>query len=655
MPQPRNPGRTLGPGHLMVEENRGLLPNLSEGQVNTPAPDLVSPHIPVPVPTYSLDVRLASVEQVLTALARDQRIDFELHPGVEGFVTLSVFNRPLPELIESLCDQANLRCEFDGKRLTAMPDTPFLRTYHIDYVNLTRDVNSSIATSTQIATTSSSAVDAKGSSSAGGGNASLTQIGAKATNHFWETLENNIRTILKEHERITRKQRCEATQPRKPGSDASCGGTEESAFVVSNRETGILVVLASASQHRKVAEFIDLVQGAAQRQVMVEATIVEVTLADGYRQGIDWNRLGIPAISMNPRGTNDNGGLQPSVSYLSDKLDVRLDWLETFGTVKVLSSPKLSVLNNQTAILKVVEEVVYFLVDASVTEYATNDRERTSATTKPQSVSVGLVMSVTPQIGRDGTIILAVRPTISSISGYKDDPNPSLGSIPNRVPQIRTREMESVLRLTDGETAVLGGLMEDKLDTDMGRIPLIGAIPLLGELFTRRQNNTQRTELVIFLRPRLIRRRRLRAGTNDATGYVLPAAGCAMNEPNHRCYSPSFYYQKHSETRQPREIGSEFARQVEDATGMERGWMDHDHSAEAGQHVEIPARPEATLRKHLGGLREIIKEVLPSARDGVGSMMLNYIKQHGDEEAEGLASIIESATTKKGGARLVVT
>ena len=475
MPQPRNAVRTPGSGHLLAEKNRSH-PNT---QASTPEPDPIPLLPPAPTPTYSLDVRLAPVEQVLTALARDQRIDFELHPGVKGFVSLSVFDRPLPELIESLCAQANLRCEFDGKRLSAMPDTPFLHAYRIDYVNLARDMNSAIATSTQIAT-SSSAIDAK--SSTGSGNASLTQIATKATNHFWETLENNISTLLKEH-----------------GDD-----TGTTAFVVSNRETGVLMVLASASQHRKVAEFINLVQGTAKRQVMVEATIVEVTLADGYRQGIDWNRLGIPAISLNPRGSNDNSGMLPSVSYLSDKLDIRLDWLETFGTVKVLSSPKLSVLNNQTAILKVVEEVVYFLVDASVTEYKDSDREKITATTTPQSVSVGLVMSVTPQIGRDGAIILAVRPTISSISGFKDDPNPSLGSIPNRVPQIRTREMESVLRLADGEIAVLGGLMEDKLDTDTGRIPLIGAIPLLGELFTRRENSTRRTELVIFLRPRLI-------------------------------------------------------------------------------------------------------------------------------------------------------
>ncbi|MDR2925692.1 MAG: general secretion pathway protein GspD [Azoarcus sp.] len=485
MPQPRDAGRMPSHGHLMAESNRNQASEISAEKASAAVP--VTPPAPAPTPTYSLDVHLAPVRQVLAALARDQRIDLELHPAVEGSISLSVFDRPLPELIESLCRQAELRCEFNGKRLIALPDTPFLHAYRIDYVNLARDMNSAIATSTQIATTSS-AVDAHAQAASSGGNASLTQIATKAANHFWETLENNIRALLME----------EGQKPQ--GSN-----TERPASVISNRETGILMVLASARQHRKVAGFIELVQSAAQRQVMVEATIAEVTLADGYRQGIDWNRLGAPLVSMTPRGANDTASMLPSVSYLSNSLDIRLDWLETFGTVKVLSSPKLSVLNNQTAILKVVEEVVYFLVDASVTEYTSTDREKVTATTRPQSVSVGLVMAITPQIGRDGSIILGVRPTISSISGFKDDPNPSLGNIPNRVPQIRTREMESVLRLADGETAVLGGLMEDKLDADTGRIPLFGAIPLLGEFFTRRENSVRRTELVIFLRPRLIR------------------------------------------------------------------------------------------------------------------------------------------------------
>ncbi|MDR2093775.1 MAG: general secretion pathway protein GspD [Azoarcus sp.] len=475
--------------------------------VERPPPQAAA-HPPKPEPVYSLDVHLIPAEQLLAAIARDQRLDFDLHPGVDGLVSLSAFDRPLSELIGRICEQAGLHCTFDGRRLAAMPDTPFLRAYRVDYVNLSRDMNGAVATSTQIAT-SASAIE--GARDSGSGNTSLTRIETKTANHFWESLETSIRNLLKEHEHHVRKPRCEALRQRTPSardaaSPACDDNGNEPAFVVSHRETGVLMVLANARQHRQVAEFIDLVQGAARQQVMVEATIVEVTLADGYRQGIDWSRFGALSAEVRPLGTNDASAMTPSVAYLTDRFSVRLDWLETFGTVKVLSSPRLSVLNNQTAILKVVEEVVYFLVDSSTTEYTNADaREKMTATTRPQSVSVGLVMAITPQIGRSGEIILSVRPTISSISGFKDDPNPTLQDIPNRVPQIRTREIESVLRLADGEIAVLGGLMEDKIDYDTGRIPVIGALPLLGELFARRENNVRRTELAIFLRPRLIR------------------------------------------------------------------------------------------------------------------------------------------------------
>ncbi|MDR1423033.1 MAG: general secretion pathway protein GspD [Azoarcus sp.] len=471
-----------------------------------PAPDIAP--LPLPVATYSVDVRRTPAGQLLAAIARDHGLDFEPQGDIDAPVSLNVHEKPLPELIERICEQAALRCRFDGQRLAAQLDTPFLRAYRVDYVNLSRDMSGAVATSTQIATSASAVGDAP---QMGGGNTSLTRIETKAANHFWEALEASIRTLL-DHD--APKPRCD-TPP--------CAGNASAGFVVSHRETGILMVQASARQHHEVAEFIELVQGAARQQVMVEATIVEVTLGDDYRQGIDWKRLGSRATSVHPLGANGNSALQPTVSYLSDRLDIGLDWLETFGTLKVLSSPRLSVLNNQTAVLKVVEEIVYFLVDASTTEYASSEREKITATTKPQSVSVGLVMALTPQIGRDGAITLGVRPTISSISGYKDDPNPSLGAIPNRVPQIRTREIESVLRLSDGEIAVLGGLMEDKIDYDTGRIPLLGALPVLGELFTRRENSVRRTELVIFLRPRLIRHPGI-AGDYAAERAALPQA-----------------------------------------------------------------------------------------------------------------------------------
>jgi general secretion pathway protein D len=242
--------------------------------------------------------------------------------------------------------------------------------------------------------------------------------------------------------------------------------------------------------------------------VLIEATIVEVSLNDGYQQGIDWSRLRTDGTGFTVRrpsiGSTTGTQVQPFVlSYLSRSsplsIGITVELLEAFGTVKVLSSPRLSVINNQTALLKVVDSIVYFNV-TSDTNQAANSTTLTTFTTTPQSVSVGLVMAVTPQISDNDAVILNVRPTISSVTGFKNDPNPLL-TIPNQVPEIRTREIESVLRVASGDIAVLGGLMEERTDFKTGRLPLLGLIPGLGEVVTSRSNSVQKTELVIFLRP----------------------------------------------------------------------------------------------------------------------------------------------------------
>lgn len=502
------PGAPSPRGHLTTAADASTLPSTPAVPAQAPDPEQAAPApqpsgpqarpappthpAPAePAETYSLSVHKIPVEQLLFAIGRDAGLDLDLHPGLEGSITLNAIEQTLPQLLARIARQGSVRFELNGRHLVARPDTPFLRTYTLDYVNLSRSMRGTVATSTQIAT-SGSAMEGRPSTA---GNASVTQIETRANNDFWETVEANVRAILDDRRSV----------PGRCAGQAGDSCADASADVMINRESGVLMVRANARQHAYLRAFLDHIQQAARRQVMIEATIVEVTLADGYRQGIDWTRLGLPGWSVRPRGSGDAGAaVAPTLSYVSGNVDLRLELLETFGTVKVLSSPRLSVLNNQTAMLKVVEEVVYFLVEASTTEYDDRDREKTTASTTPQSVSVGMVMSVTPQISAAGEITLNVRPTISGISGFRDDPNPSLGSIPNRVPQIRTREIESVLRLRSGEIAVLGGLMEDKLDHDTGRIPFIGELPLFGEAFTRRDNNVRRTELLIFLRPLLI-------------------------------------------------------------------------------------------------------------------------------------------------------
>ena len=190
--------------------------------------------------------------------------------------------------------------------------------------------------------------------------------------------------------------------------------------------------------------------------------------------------------------------------------------LEQFGNTRVLSSPKLMALNNQTALLKVVDNVVFFHIEAQ-----TNTNQTTSTTTfttTANTVAVGLVMSVLPQVTDSGTVNLTVRPTISRISSTVQDPNPSLRAvtnpttgavispaIPNLIPQIQVREMESVLQAGSGQTIILGGLMQDNVRRDRDAVPGLGrpGSPV-GDIFSFRDEAVSKSELVIFLKPTVI-------------------------------------------------------------------------------------------------------------------------------------------------------
>jgi MSHA type pilus biogenesis protein MshL len=507
---------------------------------------LAKPKPAAKVETYSVVVNNIPAQDLLFALARDAKINVDVHPGISGNVTLNAIDQTLQQLLTRIAKQIDMRWELDGANLVVMPDSPFLRTYKVDYVNVSRDVASTIASNNRVSSGAGTGTSAASVS----GNISTTKIDNVVKNRFWETLERNIKDILHETDKIlpegssetiiertdqqattgtgmtqsgtgrsnsTNAQQGIANSPN-PATLQQAGTTvvkrttfREAASVIVNPESGVLTVRATSRQHEKIQEYLSSVLTSARRQVLIEATIAEVTLNDSYNQGIDWSRLRADTSGFSVTGTTAGAtavnALTPfTLAYqkenpLSQVLNLKLTLklLETFGNVKVLSSPKLSVLNNQTAILRVVEDFVYFQVTSNQTA-TVNVGTQTSVTTTPQTVSVGLTLAVTPQVSDGDVVILNVRPTITSISALVKDPNPLL-TIPNNVPQLRTREIESVMRVNSGDTAVLGGLMEDSIDYNTNRVPIIGRIPLFGEIFTNRANTAQKTELVVFLRP----------------------------------------------------------------------------------------------------------------------------------------------------------
>jgi len=538
-PAPREPLK----GHINAETNQPPAQT-----ANIPEPIRQSLTLPKPRPqpkaeTYSVVVNNVQVHDLLFALARDAKVNVDIHPGITGVVSLNAIDQTLPQLLTRISKQVDMRFELDGPNLAVMPDSPFLKHYKVDYVNMSRNVTGTVSANTQIATGSGN-VGASGAapSIGSGGNVSNTRIENTSKNQFWESLEKNIKDILHETDKLLPEGSSEtvveqttaqsamgaAALPQgtgtraalavanalqnnpSPGSASQATGNSiirrntfrEAASVIVNAETGTITVRATQRQHDRIQEFVDRVINAARRQVLIEATVVEVVLKDGYEQGIDWTQISSGGV-VKILGRQLNGVANLSYDKSGNPSAV-INLLETFGTTKVLSSPRLSVLNNQTALLKVVENVVYFNVKSDISAATVNTGALKSFTTTPQTVSVGLVMAVTPQVSDSDQVTLNVRPTITSIASFVRDPNPDL-TIPNQIPQIRTREIESVMRVGSGDTAILGGLMEDKIDYQNQRIPVVGQIPLVGELVNSRNNATQKTELVIFLRPVVIK------------------------------------------------------------------------------------------------------------------------------------------------------
>ena len=562
-PQPKEPLK----GHLSSEST----PPPQTG--NIPAPVLNTLALPKPQPapkaeTYSVVVNNVPVRDLLFALARDAKVNVDIHPGISGNVTLNAIDQTLPQLLARIAKQVDMRFELDGPNLAVMPDSPFLKHYKVDYVNLARNVTGTVSTNTQIATGTSAVSGASGGGATPGGgsagNISNTRIENTSRNNFWDSLEKNIKDILRETDKILPEGSSETVVEQNaaqsatgtaalpamtgqragqalasalqanpnPNSSSQSAGTSivrrntfrEAASVIMNPESGVITVRATQRQHERIQEFIDRVANSVRRQVLIEATIVEVTLKDGYQQGINWSQMAsggaVKFIGNALTGTAKNLTFEKG-----DNPTAIITLLESFGTTKVLSSPRLSVLNNQTALLKVVENYVYFNVKADTTTTA-NVGTTTTYTTTPQSVSVGLVVSVTPQISDSDMVVLNVRPTITSVAREVADPNPDLikNSINNLVPVIRTREIESIMRVGSGNIAILGGLMEDKIDYQNQRVPLLGRIPLAGELANDRNNAAQKTELVILLRPVVIRDPSLDGDYAAMRGY-LPNAG----------------------------------------------------------------------------------------------------------------------------------
>ncbi|MBL0942306.1 MAG: type II and III secretion system protein, partial [Alphaproteobacteria bacterium] len=328
-------------------------------------------------------------------------------------------------------------------------------------------------------------------------NGSSTLVTDSSKSDFWDELEKNLKLLLE--------------------SGQTFNSLQPNTFTV-HKQGGIVTIFASDKVQRQIAAYLDHLKSSTSSQVLIEAKIVEVNLSDDYKSGINWHvlsrnfSLSLPFGELAPLGITPTMMAERNVLKIAGhhhNLTGLVSFLHQFGTVRTLSSPRLTVMNNHSAVLKVARNHVFFKVNY-LREIPEDRQQRIleRASSQIQTVPIGLVMVVHPTIDKTtGKITMALRPTISSVAREIEDPAVSILSEQQKistVPEVQVRELDSVLQVDSGGVVIMGGLMEERSTNTSNALPGVDEIPLLGAFLTGKEDSREVTELVIFLRATII-------------------------------------------------------------------------------------------------------------------------------------------------------
>lgn len=529
-------------------------------------------HTTVPAAVRLLTVRSdedTPVRDLLVGMARTAGVDVDIDSGVEGKVVLSATNRPFLEIVERVAERANLRWEFRDGYLRLEPDGPVLRSYRIDYLNVVRQTESSVTTSAAVAGVGGSAGDNGSASSvtgraeadfwkelqanlsamlgldpltgapqaAAGQAAAAPVTAATPAQVAGPAVSPQLAAALDTATRnptvsgglagiATTLAGTPAPTPTTPAETApvavAAAAPPPAAQLSINRQAGLVTVRATDRQHRQVAAYLRDLRRTATAQVLIEARVLEVALTDEFEAGVNWRSVfggvfeggtSFGTVVAEPPFTGP-GGLNPAtagratLALSNGDITAVANLVQRFGTVRTLSSPRVTVVQNQTAVLKVAQNQVYFRLEFETTESQNGSPARTTVSSELNTVPVGVIITVQPSINTDtDRVALAVRPTVTRIVDFVPDPAVAIASnsrVESLVPVVAVQELDSVVTMASGQVLVMGGLMQDTTTgTDTG-LPVVSGVPLLGYLFKSREDATAKRELVIFLKATIV-------------------------------------------------------------------------------------------------------------------------------------------------------
>lgn len=437
---------------------------------------------------FSFTIRDEEIRQVLLALSRDIPYNIVVEPDVSGRVTVDLKRVTVKEALDTLTSLLGLEYQIIGKMIRVSRPQMETRVFTLNYVNTIRKGTGKLA-----AVTGVSGFEPRGGRGAATEEAkgSSTIESGPDTADLWKEMEEGLKTLV----------------------------SKEGKLVMSKLANTLLVTDFSPNV-RRIAEFLERVEGSAHRQVMIQAKVVEVALSDEFKMGLDWSaitRIGGLQGALSG-GKSFAQALSPGIGVfqigVSDgDFSVLLDAMSKQGQLNILSSPKVSTLNNQKAVIKVGRDEIFFEPEFDVvttTDPLTGQIKDTSSvlsSVEPRTVTIGVVLDVNPQISPDGYITMNIHPSVTEL--VKIEEFRLRGEVFASAPVIDVRETDTVVRVSDGQTIIIAGMMQDKKEETVTETPLLGRIPGLGVLFRNTDQKQRKTELVILLTPTILVGRRI--------------------------------------------------------------------------------------------------------------------------------------------------